>query len=168
MYSPAYQGSSHAVAIDPVKLGFNRRVHPYKEDMWNGMFGVFRDASPEGFGLDLLRWKHNCDDLDEIDPLGLSSGDAVGALEVCTEVELERKLAYEPPPLQVLCDLVQTDDLEMTSSKLIKNISKINDMTSLGGEKPKLTVLVQSPENAPQWWIAKITRENRAATHDRA
>ena len=156
MYSPAYQGSAHAVALDPVKLGFNRRAHPLKEDMWNGLFGVFRDASPEGFGLDLLRWKHNRDDLDEIDRLGLSSGDAVGALEVCTEEELERKLAYEPPSLQVLCDLMQTDDLEMTSSKMIQNLSKTNDVTSLGGEKPKLTVLVESSKSAPQWWIAKL------------
>lgn len=53
-YLPDYQARPDAVPLDPLNLPFTRSARGLRETRQGGLFGVFRDASPEGFGLALL------------------------------------------------------------------------------------------------------------------
>ncbi|MFM0199076.1 HipA N-terminal domain-containing protein [Paraburkholderia fungorum] len=66
-YAPEYRTRADAFLIDPSNLPFSRSTKPATTTLMNGIFGVLRDAAPEGFGLDLLLAKHARQDLDEID-----------------------------------------------------------------------------------------------------
>ncbi|PMS37425.1 serine/threonine-protein kinase HipA [Trinickia symbiotica] len=154
-YGEEYRKVAGAVPIDPINLPFTRSSKPYSTDQWNGLFGVLRDAAPEGFGLDLLLSKYSRESLDEIDRLELSAGDGVGAIEVCSEEQLEHKLAFAPPPEENLLAELGKADLPGSLRPIVQRLSGADDGTSLGGEKPKLTVS-RAVGNAHEWWIAKL------------
>ena len=48
---------------------------------------MFRDASPEGFGLALLEQLRGTTLADPMQRLELSEGDSVGAVEVCDDID---------------------------------------------------------------------------------
>ena len=162
-YRQGYKEMEEALALDPVGLPFSRSLKPMVEMGWNGMFGVFRDAAPEGFGLEMLCWRLGVDSLAEIEKLGLSSGDSVGAIEVCTPAQLERKMKFTPPEIDRLRRLMQQDVGEYSSSRTIQTLMGEEDSTSLGGEKPKVTVLHGKPGEQAQWWIAKLPQRTGPA-----
>jgi hypothetical protein len=66
-YSDAYKAHGNALPIDPINLPFSRAVKPETTTLMNGVFGVLRDAAPEGFGLDLLLAIHEKEMLDEVE-----------------------------------------------------------------------------------------------------
>lgn len=147
-YLPAYRELPEAIALDPVHLPLTRSTRIYKETLQEGLFGVIRDASPEGFGLALLESMKGITLSDPLLRLELSEGDAVGAIEICDDITA--KQCYAPPSLDDLLQILASLPTERPSSQAARELKGIHG-TSLGGERPKLTVLHKG-----QYWIAKL------------
>jgi serine/threonine-protein kinase HipA len=148
VYDPPYRARPGALALDPLNLPFTRSARGWTETRQGGLFGVFRDASPEGFGLALLEQLQGQALTDPLQRLELSEGDAVGAVEVCDDIE--RKQAFQAPTSQALMDFLRGLPPERPSSQAVRGVKGLHG-TSLGGERPKLTVMHQG-----QLWIAKL------------
>jgi serine/threonine-protein kinase HipA len=148
VYDPAYRAMPGALALDPLNLPFTRSARGWRETRQGGLFGVFGDASPEGFGLALLEQLQGVSLTDPLQRLELSEGDAVGAVEVCDDIE--RKQASQAPTSQALMDFLRSLPPERPSSQAVRGVKGLHG-TSLGGERPKLTVMHQG-----QLWIAKL------------
>jgi serine/threonine-protein kinase HipA len=147
-YDATYRAREDALSLDPFSLPFTRRVRGAKETRQAGLFGVIRDASPEGFGLALLEQLRGTTLVDPMLRLELSEGDSVGALEVCDDIE--SKLAFSAPTSEQLLAAIAQLAPERASSQAAREVKGLHG-TSLGGERPKLTVLHKG-----QLWIAKL------------
>ena len=147
-YSEDYRQRAGAVSLDPMHLRLGRSRQSHKETRQGGLFGVFRDASPEGFGLALLERLKKTELSDPLLRLELSEGDAVGAVEVCEDIA--SKVRYTPPDAMELFDVLRRLPAERPSSQAAREIKGVHG-TSLGGERPKLTVKYKG-----QHWIAKL------------
>ena len=88
-----------AIALDPVHLPLSRATRTYKETRQDGLFGVIRDASPEGYGLSLLESIKGINLSDPLLHLEVSEGDAVGAIEICDDIAA--KQSYSPPGFDI-------------------------------------------------------------------
>lgn len=142
-----YLARGGALPLDPVNLPCSRSARPHRETRQHGLFGVFRDASPEGYGLTILENREGRA-LDPLDRLEVSLGDGVGAIEVCDDIQ--RKLDFRPPSLEAF--LVKLADLPegVAVSRVVRELHGDHG-TTLGGERPKMTVLHRG-----QHWIAKL------------
>lgn len=149
-YDQRYMELPDSFALDPVNLPFTRRLRPFRETRQDGLFGVFRDASPEGFGLSLLEARLGESMADPLTALEYSAGDGVGAIEVCEDID--RKLAWRPPTSEQLLHALSQLEPQEPATTAAKEVLEV-DGTSLGGERPKLTVL-----HKDQMWIAKLQR----------
>lgn len=154
-YSDAYKSRAGAVSIDPINLYFSRSPRPFMTTNLNGVFGVLRDAAPEGFGLDLLLAKHGMEALDEVERMDLAPGDGVGALEVCPSELIDRKVAFMPPSEAELISGLEKEDPGYSARRMVQRLFGAEDTTTLGGEKPKLTVS-RTVGDLTEWWIAKL------------
>lgn len=148
VYDPAYRQRPDACALDPLNLPFTRSARGLRETRQGGLFGVFRDASPEGFGLAVLEQLRGQALTDPLQRFEYSEGDAVGAVEVCDDVA--HKLAFEAPSSAELMAFLASLPPERPSSQAVRGVKGLQG-TSLGGERPKLTVRHQG-----QLWIAKL------------
>uniref|UniRef100_A0A173GZX8 Phosphatidylinositol kinase n=1 Tax=Pandoraea faecigallinarum TaxID=656179 RepID=A0A173GZX8_9BURK len=160
-YSDDYRARQEAVAIDPINLPFSRSTKPVTTSKMNGVFGVLRDAAPEGFGLDLLNAKYGNRTLDEIERMDFAVGDGVGAIEVCSPEHIARKVAFRPPREDELHAQLTRTDIGESITGLVRQLTGDDDGTSLGGEKPKLTV-ARAVDGRSEWWIAKLQPRNGA------
>lgn len=133
-YDDAYRDNPSALALDPQHLPITRSRKPIRETKQKGLFGVFRDASPEGYGLTLLEHRLRASLGDPLDALEASVGDAAGAVEVCDD--LESKLKWRAPDSAALLDALATLEPEQASSRAAHTVMQA-DGTSLGGERPK-------------------------------
>lgn len=147
-YDDEYKARDDALALDPFSLPFTRSKRGLKETRQGGLFGVFRDASPEGFGLALLEQLRGTTLADPMQRLELSEGDSVGAVEVCDDIGA--KLAFQAPSFDQLLEVIAKLPPERASSHAAREVKGMKG-TSLGGERPKLTVLHKG-----QYWIAKL------------
>ncbi len=147
-YAPDYLGRAGALPLDPMNLPFTRSRRDARETRQGGLFGVFRDASPEGFGLSLLEQIRGTTLTDPMQRLELSEGDSVGALEVCDDIA--EKIRFAAPSAEALLQIIGDLAPERASSQAAREV-KGSQGTSLGGERPKLTVLHKG-----QLWIAKL------------
>jgi serine/threonine-protein kinase HipA len=147
-YAEEYKARPDALALDPFSLPFTRSKRGHKETRQGGLFGVFRDASPEGFGLALLEQLCAMTLADPLQRLELSEGDSVGAVEVCDDIGA--KLAFAAPTSEQLLEIISKLPPERASSQAAREVKGMKG-TSLGGERPKLTVLHKG-----QYWIAKL------------
>ncbi len=151
-YDSGYLKHDRAFSLDPRKLKFSQ-THPnkqYKSRLKGGLFGVFRDVCPEGYGRDLLNFRYGTVDgpLNEMDLLERSMGDSVGAIEICDDIEA--KLASSSPPgSDILISALSSLSAERKASHAIHQIYDIG--TSMGGERPKLTI-----EKGGELWLAKL------------
>ena len=150
-YTDAYRALPQALALDPLHLPLTRSRRPFKETRQQGLFGVFRDASPEGFGLAMLERLRGQPLSDPLDRLEHAAGDGAGAIEVCDD--LEAKLRFIPPPATALWDALAQLPTHRPSSLAPQAVWGATG-TSLGGERPKMTVLHQG-----QTWIAKLQEQ---------
>ena len=148
LYDDEYKAIEGALSIDPFSLPFTRSRKGAKETRQAGLFGVFRDASPEGYGLALLEQMRGNTLVDPMHRLELSEGDSVGAIEVCDDIDA--KLAFKAPGSDELLDVVAKLPPGRASSHAAREVKGMHG-TSLGGERPKLTVLHKG-----QLWIAKL------------
>ena len=147
-YLSDYRDRPDALALDPVQLPLTRAQRSFKEVRQGGLFGVLRDASPEGYGLSLLESIKGMSLHDPMLRLELSEGDAVGAIEVCDD--LDAKLQFTPPTSDQLLTALAALPPERPGSQAARDVKGLHG-TSLGGERPKLTVLHEG-----QYWIAKL------------
>ncbi len=85
---------------------------------------------------------------DELERLERAEGDAVGALAVCDDIA--PKMAFEAPTSERLAELLAALPPERPGSQAVREVKGVGG-TSLGGERPKLTVLHRG-----QLWIAKL------------
>ena len=146
-YDEAYRALGHSIALDPLHLPWTRKDKGANETANQGVFGVFRDASPEGFGLALLERKIG-QSLDELDRLEHAPGDAVGAIDIADD--LTQKLAWRPPTLERLAEALVQLPPTRADGAAAREVAGLPG-TSVGGERPKITV-----ESEGHWWIAKL------------
>ncbi|GAP36559.1 type II toxin-antitoxin system HipA family toxin [Piscinibacter sakaiensis] len=147
-YDEDYLARPDALALDEFSLRFTRSGRGLRETRQGGLFGVFRDASPEGFGLALLEQLRGATLTDPMQRLEMSEGDSVGAVEVCDDIAA--KLSFRAPASEQLLEVVAKLSPERASSQAAREVKGMRG-TSLGGERPKLTVLHKG-----QHWIAKL------------
>jgi serine/threonine-protein kinase HipA len=147
-YDEEYLARPEALQLDEFNLRFTRSRKGLRETRQGGLFGVFRDASPEGFGLALLEQLRGTTLADPMQRLELSEGDSVGAVEVCDDIAA--RMNFQPPAAEHLLDVIAKLPPGRASSHAAREVKGIKG-TSLGGERPKLTVLHKG-----QYWIAKL------------
>jgi serine/threonine-protein kinase HipA len=146
-YQQAYMDAPLARALDPLQLRFSRKGTgiPVLKD--GGLPGVVADAMPAGYGADRLHSLHGRT-LTALELLALGPPDGAGAIEVCHDIE--RKLAWQPHTLAELRHHIQQLDHSAPASRAVRRL--LDDATtSVGGERPKLTVQHQG-----KLWLAKL------------
>jgi serine/threonine-protein kinase HipA len=146
-YDRDFMFSDGATPLDPVNLPFTRALRPHREFRQKGLFGVLRDASPEGYGLSMLENREGRA-LNPIDRLEVSLGDGVGAIEVCDDIQ--RKIDFQPIPLDQFLQKLAEAPEGVAPSRVVRDLHGVVG-TTLGGERPKLTVT-----HSGQLWIAKL------------
>ena len=146
-YEPDFMGSAGAMPLDPVNLPFTRSTRPQRETKQNGLFGILRDASPEGYGLGLLEHLEKRA-LSVMDRLEVSLGDGVGAIEVCDDIA--RKVEFVPAPFELMLEKLAEMPVGTPVSRVVRDMHGVEG-TTLGGERPKMTV-----SHEGQHWIAKL------------
>lgn len=146
-YEADYLARADVIPLDQGQLKYLRR-RPPKATRNGGLYDVFKDVKPEGFGLDLLTRKHSRSSITDLEALELSSGDTVGALAVCEDID--HKAQFVPHTAD---DMFQVMKLLAPGDHSGHVVTTLENMvsTSLGGERPKLTVLYKG-----QQWIAKF------------
>ncbi|PPC84692.1 MAG: hypothetical protein CTY38_01195 [Methylotenera sp.] len=145
-YSTEYLSNPARYALDPVNLPLTRR--PIKQTGLRGLFGVFRDAGPDYWGREVLKKMHG--DLDEFDYVNLSGQDGVGAISIS---DIKHKPLSLSDVDALMNNVAQGSHLERLAWAEIG----INQPTSLGGAKPKITV-----EHDNALWIAKFPEKHEA------
>ncbi|VVD77831.1 HipA protein [Pandoraea capi] len=93
--------------------------------------------------------------------MDLAVGDGVGAIEVCLPEQIERKVDFEPPSEDELLQRLENTDVGESITGLVRQLTGDEDGTSLGGEKPKLTI-TRTIDGSTEWWIAKLQPRNGA------
>lgn len=152
-YDPAYLALPHKISLDQGQL--LRFQGQKKTTDYRGLFGIFRDAKPDGFGLDMLHRRVGASSLSDLDALEHSAGDAVGAVEICDDIA--SKLNYRPRPAQDMFEIMEALDPAQSNMHVATRLEEIAS-TSLGGERPKVTVQHQG-----QQWIAKFAARTDAS-----
>jgi serine/threonine-protein kinase HipA len=150
-YDETYLAAREAVALDPVHLPLMRAQPGAGPARQAGLFGVFRDMLPEGFGLAQRVPRPD-------DPLALleaAPGDAVGALAVGDDGA--RQAAFAAPPSERLLAALEDLPPQAPSARAAADRSLVEG-TGLGGARPKLTVLHQG-----QLWVAKLQKRGDPA-----
>ncbi|WP_321800567.1 type II toxin-antitoxin system HipA family toxin [Caballeronia sp. J97] len=160
-YSEDFEARANALPVDPINLPFSRSHKPAITTNMNGLFGVLRDAAPDGFGLDLLLASYENETLDEVERMDLTPGDGVGALEVCLPEQLERKIKLLPPTFEMLKAELEKVEPGYSASLLVQKLLGPEKTTGLGGEKAKVTVSLEGDHGA-EWWIAKLPERGGA------
>ena len=153
VYGKTYMECKNAVPIDPVTLTLSDKV--FETGMMGGLFGAFRDASPDLWGRILIERYMGRTDLSEMDYLLNSPDDRIGALSFGTS---------KTPPLQAPCfsksrdleklqhaaNLIGTPDVS-TGSIELQTQELLLIGTSMGGARPKAVVVDDGA-----LWVAKF------------
>lgn len=146
-YRQDYQDSAASVPLDPVALPFTRSQAAAVSQRLEGLFGVMRDACPEGWALDLLQQEMGRA-LTPFERLEHAAGDAVGAIAVGTDIQA--KADYQAQDSSEYLDRLSSLDDEMSDTRAAQALANA-DGSSLGGERPKATLMHKG-----QLWIAKL------------
>lgn len=155
VYGRRYRDRPDAVEIDPVELTL--RLSRFETVRQNGLFGAFRDASPDFWGRRVIEKHAGLGQCGELDYLLHSPDDRAGALGF--------GLGVEPPaPLRQFnrtLDLGRLQDLAeaILSDQVPTNAAQVEDLlllgTSMGGARPKVVV-----ESDDALWLAKFNRQD--------
>lgn len=138
-------------SISPYSLPLRQQVFIPKEDVFDGLFGVFADSLPDGWGrllVDrlLLKRRLNPAALTQMDRLGIVGASGMGALTYQPEIILEDK-----------SPVVDFDKIAQGCSKMLA-AEYSDDLDSLfklggssGGARPKILISIEGEE-----WIIKF------------
>ena len=146
-YEAAYMAMAAARPLDPVALRFSRKAAGIPMAKNGGLPGVIVDAMPAGYGADRLHARHERE-LGPLELLEFGPPDAVGAIEVCEDIE--RKLAWRPHALGELRQRMDELEESAPSSRAVRQLLD-DGMTSAGGERPKVTL-----HHDGRLWLAKL------------
>jgi serine/threonine-protein kinase HipA len=146
-YEAAYMEMAAALPLDPVVLRFSRKAAGVPIGKNGGFPGVIMDAMPAGYGADRLHAR-NERELSPLELLELGPPDAVGAIEVCCDIE--RKLEWRPHALDELRQRMEELEDSAPSSRAVRRLDD-DGMTSAGGERPKVTL-----HHDGRLWLAKL------------
>ncbi|RZL04156.1 MAG: type II toxin-antitoxin system HipA family toxin [Rubrivivax sp.] len=146
-YTSDYLALAEKVAVDPISLRLVRRARGVVIPFSDGLPGVARDACPAGFGADRMTAR-SVKSLSPVELLEIGPPDSVGALEVC--VDIDKKLSWRPRAFADLVSIIKELREDEPSSRSIGALNA-NVSTSLGGERPKITVV-----HKDKLWLAKM------------
>ena len=153
VYGKSYLARTNAVPIDPVELTLSDKV--FETGRFGGLFGAFRDASPDLWGRILVERRLGRSDVSELEYLLYSPDDRIGALSF--------GLSVNPPPMTHVFN--QRDDLErlqhavfaitnpdIQPDSMVKRAEELLLIgTSMGGARPKSVVYGNGA-----LWVAKF------------
>ena len=146
---------SSGFSISPLSLPLEKKVLMPKPDPFEGLFGVFADSLPDGWGrllVDRLMRKNGIDParLGNLDRLSIVGSSGMGALTYEPEIGLESKengLAY--------------DEIAAECERLLKTefSEKLDELFSMGGAsggaRPKIFTMIDG-----EAWIIKFASES--------
>mgnify|MGYP001031525682 CR=1 FL=1 len=151
IYSESYAAMEGAYALDPLQLPLarNRAGRSFETRLNRGLFGVFRDVCPEGYGRDLLNFRHGGagSRLTDLELLEYARGDGVGAVEICEDIQAKQE--HAAPPLAAVMEALLDLEPQRHASHAVHQLLGMG--TSMGGERPKLTVQADDA-----LWLAKL------------
>lgn len=143
---------STGFSISPFYLPLKSGVFTAKRDPFNGLFGIFNDSLPDGWGSLLinryLRSKNiNLADLTVLDRLSLIGNSGMGSLEF--EPNTTLKIAQEITDLNQIASEIKIILDEEEESTYLEQL--VQQAGSSGGARPKVFVNVNNES-----WIAKF------------
>lgn len=147
VYDASYLARADAHPLDHGQLKLLKR-RPLKATRNEGLYDVFMDVKPEGFGLHILTRKHSRSSITNLEALEFAPGDTVGALAVCDDIA--QKALFVPHAAEDLFEAMRMLALGGHTGQAETSLESIVS-TGLGGERPKITVLYKG-----QQWIAKF------------
>ena len=146
-YEAGYMALPGTRSLDPIELRFSRKSTGIALLKNGGLPRVMIDSMPAGYGADRLHARHERE-LGSLELLELGPPDAVGAIEVCCDIE--RKLQWRPSSLGDLVEHIVDLEESAPASKAIRRLLD-DGMTSAGGERPKVTL-----QHDGRLWLAKL------------
>lgn len=134
--------------LSPIKLPFNAEISTSGKDPFDGLFGVFNDSLPDGWGRLLLDRTLSSKGIDiahinPLDRLAYVGSRAMGALTYKPEI-----IPYQHhPPMQELDSLSEEMNQILTgsSSDLIEELFILGG--SSGGARPKILIAYNTSTN---------------------
>lgn len=132
---------SHGLNLSPIKLPFNTVINTCPKDPFDGLFGVFNDSLPDGWGRLLLDRTLsskgiNISKITPLDRLAFVGSGGIGALIYQPEFESAAEL-----PSGIELDVIAKEMshiLKGTSSDIIEELFVLGG--SSGGARPKIFV----------------------------
>ena len=155
-YAKAYINHLHAFALDPINLPLTDEVHENPRTRETpGVFGVLIDAGPDEWGRRQLTKTCQPPPVTNIEFLLAASGQGVGALHFCAEID-ETPKPTPPRPFENLVHLQQiAEDIE-AGREIDRSLEPFFFHGSgLGGARPKTLI-----EHEGRNWIAKFGRDS--------
>jgi len=150
-YGHRYLERSNAISVDPVALKLG--VPPEAVTTNAGLYGAFRDASPDYWGRLVIaaEQKIASESISEIDFLLGSNATRVGNLDFRDKPDSpEPKL--EPPAFDQLSNIIcAAENIEAGKTAEVHTLYLLRQGSSMGGARPKCTV-----EWKDSLWIAKF------------
>lgn len=138
-------------AIDPINLPLDNKIYIPEYRPFNGLFGVFNDSLPDGWGmlvLDRFLSKHkiHIDQLNPLDKLSIVGNSGMGALEYRPVNEILKSKSY------LSLDQIAEESLKIFEFKSSENLDEIyNAGGSSGGARPKAFIEIDGKD-----WIVKF------------
>ncbi len=154
-YGRRYAERPGACAADAVALPLG--VDPVPVATNGGLYGAFRDASPDYWGRLVIAsgLKSPVEALSEVDYLSHANATRVGNLDFRPALDSPEP-GLEPPAFQAMQDLLAaTEDLEAGRPVDERCRLMLEQGSSLGGARPKCTVKLDGA-----LWLAKLPSRN--------
>ena len=155
-YNPEYLTAGHPALSPDLPL----RARPVSVVGGTGIFPLFLDAGPDAWGRHLLarRLEH---EVDEMEALMLCATDGVGNIAL-GDITVERSRVLSMDEFLAILGEIEAGTV-VTSDLEAQVLDAVQNGTSLGGTKPKLTVsrsnihyLAKFPEPGDSRWLPHI------------
>ena len=138
-------------AISPFSLPLEAKVFVPKAELFDGVFGVFADSLPDGWGrllVDrmLLKNRVNPAAITPLERLAIVGGSGMGALEYKPEIELVAR------DTSLDLDVLASECARVLRSEQVEDLDKLFRMgASSGGARPKIMTEVDGEQ-----WLVKF------------
>ncbi len=154
-YGLKYQERSNAIPVDLVALPLGVDIQPVKSN--NGLYGAFRDASPDYWGRLVIAAGLKCpvEAVSEVDYLLAANATRVGNLDFRKDLD-EPEPELRPPQFHDIKDLLNAAcELEQGHPVNDRIRLLLEQGSSLGGARPKCTIELDG-----ELWLAKFPSKN--------
>ena len=144
-YAPEFV--TEGIEVSPFKLPLKAGVFESERSLFNGLFGLFNDSLPDGWGCLLLDRKLqqrglSYDGIRPLDRLSLIGTNPFGALEYePADQSFADEFSVHLDSLSAGADVI----LEGRAGKMLDDLLKLNG--SSGGARPKITALVSEDKD---------------------